>query len=316
MSSAAIGVDVGGTFTKIAAVDRSGKIRLQQSLPSQVADGPAAFVDRVCGVVEAWMEREKLKILGVGLGLAGDVDSAKGELRFTPNLRGWGGFPFKRALERRLSAKVVVDNDANAAIWGGYCGELRRKPSDVVGVTLGTGVGGGIVVGGKLLRGATGSAGEVGHLKVMPDGEACHCGGKGCLEAYAGSYGILKTARRLIARHPRRARRLLEIAGSAETLEPKHLTQAADAGDPVAQEVWLTTGQMLGVGLEDLVLVMNPDVILILGGVSRAGRWLLDPIEAHLATSPFRTPFSKVRVKMADNPNAGCVGAALLALEP
>jgi len=257
-----------------------------------------------------------LKVLGVGLGLAGDVDSTGGELRFTPNLAGWGGFPFRRALERRLKTRVVVDNDANAAIWGGYCGELERGPKDVVGVTLGTGVGGGLIVGGRMHRGATGSAGEIGHIKVMPEGEVCHCGGKGCLEAYAGSYGILKTARRLIAKNPRKAARLLSISGGADTLEPKHLTQAAEAGDPIAQEVWLRTGQMLGVGLEGLVLVMNPDVILILGGVSRAGRWLLDPITAHLSTSPFRTPFSKVRVKMADNPNAGCVGAALLALEP
>ena len=314
MIKAAVGIDVGGTFTKLAAVSPSGRIRLQERLPSHVGAGAAAFVDRVCGVVERW-SGHGLRALGVGLGLAGDVDSKRGELRFTPNLKGWDGFPFKRAFERRLKTRVVVNNDANAAVWGGYAVELKRRPRDVVGVTLGTGVGGGLIVDGRLYGGATGSAGEIGHMKVEPGGELCHCGQRGCLEAYAGSYGILRLARRLIAAKPKRARRLLALCGGVESLEPAHLSKAADAGDPVAREVWLTTGRKLALGLENLILVMNPDVLLILGGVSRAGRWLLDPIEARLAAQPFRTPFSHVRVKMADDPNAGCVGAALLALE-
>jgi glucokinase len=309
-----VGIDVGGTFTKMAAVTEAGRVRLEEKLPSQVEAGPASFVDRVSGVVERWIE-QGLRPLGAGLGLAGDVDSRRGELRFTPNLGGWDGFPFKRALERRLKTRVVVDNDANAAVWGGYVAELKRKPRDVVGITLGTGVGGGLVLGGRLHRGATGSAGEIGHTKVAPGGELCHCGGRGCLEAYAGSYGILRLAKRLLEKDGSRGRRLLEISGGADKLEPAHLSKAADAGDPIAQEVWVETGRKLAVGLENLILVLNPDVVLILGGVSRAGRWLLDPIEAHLAAQPFRTAFSRARVKMADNPNAGCVGAALLAKE-
>ena len=316
MPEACIGIDVGGTFTKIGAVDRTGKLFLQEKLPSQVEAGPAAFVDRASGVVERWLAQKKLRVAGVGLGLAGDVDSEGGELRFTPNLGGWDGFPFKRALERRLKTRVTVENDANAAVFGAYVTELKRKPKHVVGITLGTGVGGGLIVDGRLLRGATGSAGEIGHMKVQPGGELCHCGGRGCLEAYGGSYGILRTARRLIARDPRRAKRLLKICGTPERLEPIHLTQAADEGDPVAQDVWLETGRSLAIGLENLILTLNPDFVMVLGGVSRAGRWLIDPIVSHLGGSPFRTPFSHARVKMADNPNAGCVGAALLALEP
>lgn len=312
---ASVGIDVGGTFTKIAAVERGGKIRMEEKLPSQVEAGPAAFVDRAASVVERW-KKEGLKPSAVGLGIAGDVDSERGQLRFTPNLSGWDGFSFKRALSKRLKTDVVVDNDANAAVWGGYAVELKKKPRHVVGITLGTGVGGGLIVDGKLLRGATGSAGEIGHTKVEPGGELCHCGGRGCLEAYGGSYGILRLAKRLAQATPKKAARLLEISGGLEHLTPAHVSKAADAGDPVAQQVWLETGRKLAIGLENLILVMNPDVVLILGGVSRAGRWLLDPIETHLSASPFRTPFGAARVKMADDPNAGCVGAALLALEP
>lgn len=312
----AIGIDVGGTFAKIGAVDRSGKLLFHEKLPTDPAAGPAAFVDRACGVVERWRGQRKLEAAGVGLGLAGDVDSEAGELRFTPNLRGWDGYPFKRALSRRLGVPVTVENDANAAVFGAYVTELERKPRHVAGLTLGTGVGGGLIVGGKLHRGATGSAGEVGHTKIEPGGEPCHCGDRGCLEAYGGSYGILRLAKRLVKANPKRAKRLLAICGSVEALEPVHLTQAADAGDPVSQEVWQETGRRLAVGIENLILVLNPDVVLVLGGVSRAGRWLMDPITAHLAAQPFRTPFSHARVKLADDPNAGCVGAALLALEP
>lgn len=312
----AIGIDVGGTFTKIGAVDARGKLLLEEKLPTDVAAGPAAFVDRASTVIERWLGGKKLKVAGLGLGLAGDVDSAAGELRFTPNLKGWDGYPFKRALGRRLNLNVTVENDANAAVFGAYATELKRKPRHVVGMTLGTGVGGGLIVDGRLHRGATGSAGEIGHMKIEAGGEPCHCGGRGCLEAYGGSYGILRLARRLVCANPKRAKRLLSICGGLDDLQPVHLTQAADAGDPVAQEVWLETGRRLAVGIENLVLVLNPDVVMVLGGVSRAGRWLMDPITSHLAAQPFRTPFSHARVKLADEPNAGCIGAALLALEP
>lgn len=312
-----IGIDVGGTFAKMGVVDgATGKLLFQERLPTDPAGGPAAFVDRAASVIERWTAQKKTKAAGLGLGIAGDVDSEAGELRISPNLKGWDGYPFKRALGRRLGLRVTVENDANAAVFGAYVVELKRKPRTVVGLTLGTGVGGGLVIDGRLHRGGTGSAGEAGHMKIVPGGEPCHCGDRGCLEAYGGSYGILRLARRLVAKNPKRARRLLKIAGSVEALEPLHLTEAADAGDPVAQEVWGETARKLAVGIENLVLVLNPDAVMILGGVSRAGRWLLDPILSHMAASPFSTAFAHARVKMADEPNAGCVGAALLALEP
>ena len=313
-SGIAVGVDVGGTNTKIAAVTPTGKILREQSLPSEVAAGPAKFVERVSAVITSW-RKEGLKVQALGLGLAGDVDSAAGTLRFTPNLRGWDGFKFRDALARKLKLKAVVENDANAAVWGGFVVELKRKPKHVVGITLGTGVGGGLVLDGKLFRGATGSAGEIGHNTVESGGAICNCGSRGCLEAYAGSYGIVRLAREAVEKDPAHGSVLKRICPDLSKLSPRDLSTAAEQGDEAARQVWDRVGSLLGVGISNLVLILNPECILILGGVSRAGHWIIDPLKSVLSAKPFRTPFSAVELRLADNPNAGCVGAGLLAFE-
>jgi glucokinase len=315
MPKACVGVDVGGTFTKLAAVSPAGKVLAEAEIPSEVEAGPEAFVDRVRSLLQTWRAKKNLSPAALGLGLAGDVDSRAGALRFAPNLKGWDGFSFKKAFSKSLKIPVAVDNDANAAVWGGYKTELKGKPRHVVGVTLGTGVGGGLVIDGRLHRGVTGSAGELGHVKIVEGGEPCHCGDRGCLEAYAGSYGILRAARQRLAASPSKGSVLRGLCPDLEELTPRLLTQAADSGCELSREVWNATAEKLATGLEGLVLVVNPDAILILGGVSRAGKWLLDPIKRRFDAQPFRTAFSSVKVTLADNQHAGRVGAALLALE-
>lgn len=312
---AAVGVDSGGTYTKVGAISTSGKILLETQIPAEVSAGPKQFAGRVATLVDSWRKGHGLDLVGLGLGIAGDVDSEKGMLRLSPNLPGWDGFNFAKALGGRLRVPVVVENDANAAVWGGYAVELKRKPRDVVGVTLGTGVGGGLVIERRLYRGSTGSAGEIGHTVVEAGGAPCHCGWKGCLEAYAGSYGIVRLAREIAAKDPARARILTALCPDLARLEPKHLSEAADEGDAAARETWDRVGSYLAVGLANMVLVLNPDVILILGGVSRAGHWLLDPIEKHFARQPFGTAFGHVRVKFGLGNKAGWMGAAMLAME-
>ena len=306
MAEVAVGIDVGGTFAKIAAVSASGRILRLDQIPTEARRGPGPFMRRLCEALRGW-RRSGLAFLGAGVGLAGDVDSARGVLRFAPNLREWEGYDFKKGFARRLRTRAIIENDANAAVWGAYVMELKKRPLTVVGLTLGTGVGGGLIVHGKLHRGASGCAGEIGHTLVEPDGEPCHCGARGCLEAYVGRYAIIRTARRLMA-----GRRTLLAAGS---LEPADLAAAAEKGDKVAREVWARVARYLAVGLSNLVMIVNPEVILLLGGVSRAGRWLMDPLRRHLARRPFRTPFRRLAFRAADNPQWGCVGAALLALE-
>ena len=310
-----IGIDVGGTFTKIAVIEGSGRLIREIEVPTQAARPAPEFVGRISsmlGLLETDLGQE---FAAVGLGLAGDVDSERGVLRFAPSLKGWNNFNFKAAFSKRLRRPVVIDNDANVAVWGGYVMELKSRPKNVIGVTLGTGVGGGVIVDGKLYRGSTGSAGEIGHTRVESPGAPCRCGARGCLEAYAGSYGIVRSARQALRKAGGKKSLLREIASTPGRLDPLAISVAAAQGDPIAREVWDKTARYLAVGMTNLVLVFNPDVILILGGVSRAGDLLIKPIMKELKSQPFRTPFDHVSIRIAKNQNWGCVGAALLALD-
>jgi len=291
-----VGVDVGGTFAKIGLVRADGEIAKLVSIPTDPRRTPEEFVARVCGALAGW------RYDSLGLGLAGGVEAETGTLLFAPNLKRWLGFPFKRAFERRLKVRAVADNDANVAVWGGYAVGLKKQPRHVVGVTLGTGVGGGLILDGKLHRGATGGAGELGHTIVRAGGAPCRCGRRGCLEAYAGTYGLQRIARRLMRTRP-------------SPLTPKALADAARAGVPGARAAWDEAGTWLGLGLANAVMTLNPEAILLLGGVARAGRLLLDPVRRVFAAQPFRGPFAAVALSAPAERDWGCIGAALLSRE-
>ncbi len=296
MKKFSVGIDVGGTFAKIGLVDAKGNVVRSLQIPTEPSKGPAHFVRRAAWILKDW------SFGSVGLGLAGGVDVRTGTLLFVPNLKGWTGFSFKKAFERSLGVSVVVDNDANVAVWGGYAVALKKRPRTVVGVTLGTGVGGGLIIDGRLHRGATGSAGEIGHQTLELKGPRCHCGRRGCLEAYAGAYGIQRLSRQFMRRPP-------------SPLTPKAVADAARGGDRGARRVWEEVGARLGQGLANLILVLNPDAVLLLGGVARAGSLVLDPVRRVFAAQPFREPFEKIRLSAPFNRDWGVVGAALLSRE-
>lgn len=292
-----VGIDVGGTFTKLGLVAPDGSVLQSLQIPTEPSKGPAHFKRRAAAILNGW------NFGSVGLGLAGGVDAKTGSLLFVPNLKGWTGYSFKKEFSKSLGVPVIVENDANAAVWGGYVVALKKKPhATVIGVTLGTGVGGGLIIDGRLHRGASGSAGELGHLTLELDGPLCHCGRRGCLEAYAGTYAILRSARGLMRRPP-------------AVLTPKAVATAALAGDRGARRVWDQVGTRLGQGLASLILVLNPDAVLVLGGVARAGRLVLDPVRRVFAAQPFRAPFRKVVLSSPAQRDWGVVGAALLSRE-
>lgn len=297
-----LGLDVGGTYAKLAAVSSSGRVLARSSVPTLIPRGPRAFVERAAdearrmaaGLVARWSR--------AGLGIAGDVDAERGRIRCSPNLKTFEGFPVRDALRRALGVPVAMQNDANMAAWGCYSAELGRRSPNVLCVTLGTGVGGGIVLGGRLHSGSTGSAGEVGHMRVEPGGARCACGERGCLEAYAGSYGILRLAR-------------AEMGRRARGLDARGVAEAARRGDAGARRTWRRVGDALGTGVVNLVYLLNPDAVVFVGGISGAGSLFLDPVRRALRAQPFKTPCRHARVLVAETPEIGALGAALYALE-
>ncbi|MFA6094080.1 MAG: ROK family protein [Elusimicrobiota bacterium] len=306
-----VGVDIGGTFAKIIAVSPQGRVLSFMQVPTFEDRGPRPFVRRVADAVGGLERTLGARAHALGIGAAGDLDWARGRLRFAPNLPHFEGFPLRDAFSRALSRPCVIENDANMAAWGAYVVELKRKASNMLAVTLGTGVGGGMVLGGRLYPGATGTAGEFGHMCIRPGGALCSCGLRGCLEAYAGRKGLIREARRLLAL--RRSRSILRDAGAE--LDPIHICRAARKGDPLALGIWRDMGAALGQGIANLVLCFNPDAVVLVGGVSRAGRFFLPALKKELRRNPFRVPFSHVRVQVGTTENLGALGAGLLALE-
>lgn len=310
-----IGIDVGGTKIAAGVVDPGGRVlqHLRIATPAATAEG----VER--DIVEAVRRlRVDHDIDAVGVAAAGLVDEHRGLLRFAPNLP-IRDRPWRDLLGPVLGLPVVVENDANAAAWGEYRFGGGRGVGDVVLLTVGTGLGGGIVWGGRLLRGAFGSAGEFGHLRLVPDGRPCGCGGRGCWEQYTSGTALLRRAREFAAEHPAGAAGLLEAAGGEpDELTGRMITAAAAAGDPAARDLLADLGRWLGAGIAAVAEVLDPAAVVIGGGVSEAGDLLLEPARqayaAALTAGAYR-PHLDIRVALLGN-DAGLVGAADLARQP
>jgi len=307
-----IGIDIGGTNTKLVVVNRAGKLMAQDRFRTEPAKGPGFFIKRLAEGVETFKRDYGRQLVSIGIGAAGDVDPERGLLRFAPNLF-WHNIKITGPLEKLTGLPCAMENDANMAAWGAYELELRRRSPNILTLTLGTGIGSGMILDGKLYHGATGSAGEAGHLKIVPDGRPCHCGGRGCLEAYCGSYAILARARELMKNEAAFVRKF--AAPGHEKFNTICLTNAAAAGHAAARKIWAETGHHLGMGLAGLILLLNPDCVVLTGGVSRARKWFMPAMERVLRAQQIKTPFTKVKIKVSDDADLGSHGAALFGLE-
>lgn len=305
-----IGLDAGGTFLKATAATPAGKVLAESSVPTRPERGPKAFVAEAQALVRRLESGLGGRAPGLCVAIAGDVDPRAGRIRRSPNLLSFEGYPLRASLSRALGRRVSLHNDANMAAWGAYAVELKRRVPDVLALTLGTGVGGGAVLGGRLLIGSTGTAAEFGHMRVIAAGYPCHCGARGCLEAHAGSYGLERAVRDLLAERPRARSRL---RGAAFT--PKDVSTAAERGDALAREAWRRVGRALGVGVVNLVYAFNPSAVVFCGGLSRAGRLYLDEVLTAAGAESFRGPFGRLKVFAARRLDLGAVGAAVYALE-
>ncbi|HCC49162.1 MAG TPA: glucokinase [Elusimicrobia bacterium] len=307
-----IGIDIGGTNTKLVVVNRSGKLLAQERFKTEAALGAASFIKRLGAAVDGLRRDYGRQLVSVGIGAAGDVDPERGVLRFAPNL-GWRNVKLTAPLEKLTGLPCAMENDANMAAWGAYEIELKRKYDDVLTLTLGTGIGSGMVIDGKLYHGSSGSAGEAGHMKIIPDGRLCGCGGKGCLEAYCGSRAIMARARELIKNEAAFVKKF--AAPDRQRFNTICLTNAAEAGNAAARAVWAETGRCLGMGLASLILVLNPGCVVLTGGVSRARKWFMPALRKALSGQQIKTPFARVQIKISDDADLGSHGAALFGLE-
>jgi glucokinase len=307
----AIGIDVGGSKIAAGVVDEDGRVLARQRAETPSTD-PAAVLDVIAGIAEEFRREHHIRALGIGA--AGFVDVTGSTVLFAPHLA-WRNEPLRDAVSRRTGLPVLIDNDANAGGWAEWRFGAAQNEPDVVLITLGTGIGGSILIEGQPYRGRWGVAGEFGHMQVVPDGLPCECGNTGCWEQYASGRVLTRRGRQAAAAGSELGRRLLEAAGGADDIEGSHVTAAAQGGDEEAIGWLADVGDWLGVGVANLAAALDPGVVVIGGGVSEAGELLLGPARSafsrHLTGRGYR---SEARIVTAHlGPEAGLIGAADMA---
>lgn len=307
--SLTIGIDVGGTKISGALVDERGRVvadarRVSPATHSDLIE--EAIVDLVGEL------RTEQDVEAVGVAAAGFIDKQRATVMFAPNLA-WRQVPLRAHLEATLDLPVVIENDANAAAWGEFTFGAGKDTDDLLLVTVGTGIGGGVVLDGELMRGAFGVAAEIGHLRVVPEGRVCGCGNHGCWEQYGSGSALVRQAQEQLRAGSLLGGDLLERAGGdIEALTGPMITEAAHAGDRFAVEQLAELGRWLGEGIASLVAVLDPEMVALGGGVSEAGDLVLDPIRdafsAQLTGRGYR-PVAEIRLAELGN-RAGQLGAA------
>jgi glucokinase len=308
----AIGVDIGGTKVAAGVVDEQGAMiaTARRATPSH---DPAKIEEIIADVVDEL--RSAHQVEAVGIGAAGFVDAGRSRVIFAPNLA-WRDEPLRAAVEKRCGLPVVVENDANAAAWAEARFGAGRGRSYLVILTLGTGLGGGLVVAGELYRGRQGIAAEFGHMKVEPGGRRCGCGARGCWERYASGTALVHEAQEIASTAPAISLRMLELAGGQpEAITGLIVTEAAQDGDEGAIEAFRSVGTWLGHGMASLAAVLDPAMFVLGGGVSAAGELVREPavraLEERITARAYR---DVPNVRLAElGPEAGIVGAADLA---
>ena len=308
-----IGVDVGGTKVLGGVVDESGKIL--KTLREDTPKNGGAELNKVVADVVLELHKE-FSASGVCITAPGFISSDRRTVLAVPNIPDWDQRDLASEIKELTGLSCVIENDANAAAWGEAIYGAGKGISHSIILTIGTGIGGGVVMNGQLYRGANGCAAEFGHLRIVPNGELCGCGARGCFEQYASGSALMRHIRDEIAKDPSQSPNLLALGdGSVEGLKGAHITQAAKDGNTVALAALATTGRYIGEAISSLSVLFDPKIVVIGGGVVDAGDLLLEPArKAMLATMPFNGKHPLPQIVAAQMGNeAGLVGAADLA---
>ncbi len=317
MSFLVLALDIGGTNFRLALADERGRILKRRSGPTRPEEGPERLLKRVKRGVEGLLSDPDMKrmVKGVGVGAAGPLDLESGMLLHPPNLPGWHHVPLKSMLEESLDFPVWLRNDVDLGALGEHRFGAGRGFQQLIYLALGTGIGGGVILGGQLLSGTRVSAMEAGHMVVSPGGPRCNCGREGCLEALASGTAIARRAAERLSQGEQS--QLIEmVGGEAERITAELVARAANKGDRLAQQVLQEAGEWLGIGVVNLILLFDPEVVIIGGGVAGAGDFLLEPVRQAVkrwVVPYFEREVPVVRSRLGGNSNL--MGAVALALD-
>ncbi|MEX0906730.1 MAG: ROK family protein, partial [Gemmatimonadota bacterium] len=292
-----IGVDLGGTNIVVGVLPLdggTGEVLALRNVPTEAQRGAKFVVDRICGLIVDCMDEvvaqhggTRADFAGVGIGSPGPLDRKTGTVINTPNL-GWRNFPLRDLISNAVGLPATLDNDANCATYGEWWLGAGRDVQTLVGLTLGTGIGGGIVLNGEIFHGVSDAAGEIGHMTIEANGRKCKCGNYGCLEAYASGPAI---ALRAVEGIEAGAESLLPalVGGKLESITAATVYEGVVLGDPYANDVMRETAKFLGAGVANMINVLNPEMVVITGGVTRAGDHLFSPLRAEVRKRAFKS---------------------------
>jgi len=313
-----VGVDLGGTNIVVGAMPEDGSRQIAlRSEPTHAEDGADGVVERIARMVEEVIEVTMAEtgaarddFVGVGIGAPGPLDREAGVVVVAPNL-GWRNFPLRERLVGRVGLPATLDNDANCATVGEWWVGAAKGGRNVIGITIGTGIGGGLILNGQLYHGASDVAGEIGHTTIDSTGRRCKCGNYGCLEAYCSGPAIAERAREALFGAEDGASILTRLAGGRQDrITAQTVYEASQQGDPIARDVVRETARLLGAGIANLLNVFNPDVVVVAGGVTQAGDALFEPLRAEVRRRAFQPAVDACRIVPGTLPgSAGVVGA-------
>lgn len=316
MREFAIGVDVGGTNLRVAAIDLHGQIVERIRLATDVQSGRDAVLHEMVTAVTELRARHSCeeRLVGIGFGVPGLIYLEEGKVRESPNLPGWENYPIRDQIEQRLGVRVFLDNDANAAALGEKWMGMGREVDSLAMLTLGTGVGGGVVQNGRIWHGFLGMAGELGHITITPDGPRCGCGNHGCLETLASANAIVRMAREAI--RDGRSPGLAELAREHSELTSEMVYHTAVEGEQAARHVFTTVGRALGIALADLVNIFNFPLYTLTGGVAKAWELFAPEMLAEVERRSFVYRAGGTRIARSQlGSEAGLYGAAYLPMQ-
>jgi glucokinase len=310
---AVLAIDIGGTKLAAGIVDTEGRILARGEVPTRAAEGLEPVLGRIVGLGKDLLSRPEVAgvhVHRIGVGCAGPVDIKAGLVFNPPNLPGWIRVPLVERVQQALGLPTVLENDANAAGLGEYRYGAGRGARSIVYMTVSTGIGGGIILDGKVWHGLKDAAGEVGHMTVCPDGPVCGCGNRGCLEAMASGPSIARRAQKVVASG--RPSTLSQIPSPTSA----DVVRMAQEGDLVAREVWDEAVMYLGIGVAAVITILAPERVVIGGGVTKAGDFLFQPLREEVRRRVKLVPVESVPILPADlGPDVGILGAAAVAMD-